>query len=88
MSPAAQKFIAASEAARHLGVSLNTVKRRVDAGLLAGFKDPDNGRYTVNASAVARALLTRARLERKAAIAPARPRREGTKARTTRRRTP
>lgn len=61
-------FIPASDAAEQLGLSLNTVKRRVDAGILAGYKDPITLRYVVRSRAVAELLKLRAALQRSASL--------------------
>jgi len=69
------KFIPASEAAERLGLALNTVKRRIDAGILAGYKDPITQRYQVSARAVADLLELRVALRRSASLpGAARPR--------------
>lgn len=46
----------------------NTVKRRVDARILAGYKDPVNGRYEVSEKAVEDALELGAALRRSAML--------------------
>lgn len=69
MAPPQQaSFISAAKAASRLGISLNTVKRRVDARILAGYKDPVNGRYEVSDKAVEDALELRAALRRSAML--------------------
>lgn len=74
---AQDRFIAASEAAARLGLSLNTVKRRVDRQILAGYKDPVNGYYYVSERSVRRALELREALQRSALLpGAAKPRKE------------
>lgn len=71
------QFIPASEAAERLDLSLNTVKRRVDAGILRGYKDPITQRYEVNLRAVEELLQLREALRRSASLpGSARPRRD------------
>jgi excisionase family DNA binding protein len=43
-SPASRLGLTASEAARHLGVSISTVRRWSDAGYLKGYRTPGGQR--------------------------------------------
>lgn len=61
-------FVSARTAAARLGLSAATVRRRVDAGILAGRRDPATGRYQVRARAIADLLELRAALRRSAAL--------------------
>lgn len=63
-----EEFISASEAAEFLDVSLNTVKRRVDARIIRGYKDPITQRYEVSRRAVEDLLELRAALRRSALL--------------------
>jgi len=73
----AEQFISASEAAERLDLALNTVKRRVDAGILRGYKDPITQRYEVSLRAVQDLLELRAALRRSASLpGSAQPRRD------------
>jgi len=71
------EFISANEAADRLELALNTVKRRIDGGILRGYKDPITHHYVVSRRAVDELLEQRAALRRSALLAGAtRPRRE------------
>jgi len=73
----AEQFISAAEAAERLDLALNTVKRRVEAGILRGYKDPITQRYEVNLRAVEELLQLREALRRSASLpGAARPRHE------------
>ncbi len=71
--PQPDSFMPAAEAAGRLGISLNTVKRRVQARILAGYRDPVNSRYQVSEKAVEDALELRAALRRSAMLPGATP---------------
>jgi len=74
------RFIPVAEAAERLGLSVNTVKRRVDAGILRGYQDPINGYYSVAERSVEDLLRVRQALQRSAALPGAEPpRKEWTK---------
>lgn len=82
-----ERFIPAAEAAEALGLSVNTVKRRVDAHILRGYKDPHNGYYSVDRQSVRELLDLRAALQRSASLPGAgRPRKEWASRPTTSRR--
>ena len=72
-SPREFRFIAVAEAAERLGLSVNTVKRRVDAGILRGYRDPVNGYYSVAEQSVDELLRVRQALQRSAALPGAQP---------------
>jgi hypothetical protein len=81
------RFIPVSEAADRLGLSVNTIKRRVDAGILRGYRDPINGYYSVAEPSVEDLLQLRQALQRSAALPGAEaPRKEWTKRPVTSRR--
>ena len=68
MAANAARFIPAAEAADQLGLSVNTVKRRVDARILRGYKDPHSGYYLVDERSVRELLDLRQALERSASL--------------------
>ena len=72
-SPREFRFIPVAEAAERLGLSVNTVKRRVDAGILRGYQDPVNGYYSVAEQSVDELLRVRQALQRSAALPGAQP---------------
>lgn len=63
-----KQFISVRAAAAQLGLSETTVRRRIEAGILAGRRDPRTGRWQVRASAVTDLLELRAALARSAAL--------------------
>jgi hypothetical protein len=64
-------FLTVGEAATRLGMSANSVKRRLDAGILRGYRDPDNGYHYITVESVDRLADNRRRL-REAALLPGR----------------
>lgn len=72
-NPREFRFIPVAEAAERLGLSVNTVKRRVDAGILRGYQDPVNGYYSVAEQSVDELLHVRQALQRSAALPGAQP---------------
>lgn len=64
------EFVSAAEAAKLLGLTKNSVIRRLEAGLLAGYRDPVDNQYRVARRAVD-GLLEDRRALREAAIAVA-----------------
>lgn len=66
-------FVPASDAAAALDVSINTVKRRVAAGLLAGYKDPQNGYVYVSRQSIQDTLHVRESLRASAVLPGAAP---------------
>lgn len=66
-------FVPASDAATALDVSVNTIKRRVAAGLLAGYKDPQNGYVYVSRQSIQDTLHLRETLRASAALPVAAP---------------
>jgi len=71
--PREERFISAADAAEKLEVSVNTVKRRVEAGILRGYQDPINNYYSVAEGSVEDLLELRQALKRSAALPGARP---------------
>lgn len=71
--PREGRFIPVAEAADRLGLSVNTVKRRVDAGILRGYQDPINGYYSVAERSVEELLQLRQALQRSATLPGTRP---------------
>lgn len=69
----AADFVPASDAATSLDLSINTIKRRVASGLLAGYKDPQNGYVYVNVQSVQDTLHLRESLRASAALPGAEP---------------
>lgn len=61
--------MAAAEAADALSLSKNSIIRRVEAGRLAGYRDPVDERYYVSRAAVERLLRERESLRRAALLA-------------------
>jgi hypothetical protein len=53
------RYIPIREAEQLLGLSRNSVLRRVKLGLLIGYADPDNGYYHVSRASVEEALRRR-----------------------------
>jgi hypothetical protein len=72
-APEEEQFMPAAEAAAILELSLNTVKRRVEAGLLGGYKDAHSRYVFVSVSSVKETLATRAALRASAALPGAEP---------------
>jgi len=63
------KYIPVSEAAERLGISRNSVIRRIKAGRLESYQDPDNGYHFVSERSV-EATLRRLQALRAAAALP------------------
>ena len=82
--PQGEHFISAADAAAKLDVSVNTVKRRVEAGILRGYQDPTNSYYSVAEGSVDDLLEVREALKRSAALPGARPPRKEWAKRPTR----
>lgn len=81
--PREERFISAADAASKLDVSVNTVKRRVEAGILRGYQDPINNYYSVAEASVEDLLELRQALKRSAALPGAgRPRKDWARRRT------
>jgi biotin operon repressor len=51
-SPLHSDFVSVGKAAELLGISRNSVKRRIAAGLLRGYTDPSNGYQYVSRASV------------------------------------
>ena len=64
-----ERFMPVREAEQLLGLSRQSVLRRIKLGLLAGYPDPDSGYYFVSRESVEEALRRR-RLAQDAAAAP------------------
>ncbi len=79
MSPVAEaskatnlSYIPISEAAKRLGISRNSILRRIKAGRLESYQDPDNGYHYVSERSV-EATLRRLEGLRRAALLPGDP---------------
>ena len=53
------EYVPVREAERLLGLSRNSVLRRIKLGLLRGYPDPDNGYYKVSRASIEEALRRR-----------------------------
>jgi hypothetical protein len=65
------EFLTVGAAAQRLGMSANSVKRRLAAGVLRGYKASENGYHYVTAASVESLLLHRRQLQ-EAAMMPGR----------------
>jgi hypothetical protein len=69
LAPASRGFVPVAEAADRLGISRNSVKRRLAAGILRGYTDPSNGYQYVSEASLAELVQLLARV-RAAALLP------------------
>jgi hypothetical protein len=72
ISRPAEAFSAVGDAAKRLNLSPNSVKRRLEAGILKGYKNPENGYHYISNESIERLLHNRRQLQLAAQDLPGR----------------
>ena len=67
-----ENFSLVGDAAKRLNLSPNSVKRRLDAGILKGYQDPENGYHYITNESIERLLHNRRQLQLAAQELPGR----------------
>lgn len=72
MSRQLEAFSSVGDAAKRLSLSPNSVKRRLTAGILKGYQDPENGYHYITNASIERLLQNRRQLQLAAQELPGR----------------